>query len=180
MTDLAIVILAAGKGTRMRSGRAKVLHEILGEPMLAYSLATAATLSPARIVAVVSGAEQGGFALTHGEVVDEAVHDLQPLLDAADAANRRWLALKLLESDENVRDGVLPELAERLTFWRRQVEERSGEEVDVHISDSRFGHAHTLAQRVVRERGKLNRTLSDRLDRLVLSRWLGVPVFCFS
>jgi bifunctional UDP-N-acetylglucosamine pyrophosphorylase/glucosamine-1-phosphate N-acetyltransferase len=53
MTELAIVILAAGKGTRMRSSRAKVLHEILGEPMLAYPLATAAALSPARTVAVV-------------------------------------------------------------------------------------------------------------------------------
>jgi bifunctional UDP-N-acetylglucosamine pyrophosphorylase/glucosamine-1-phosphate N-acetyltransferase len=52
MTDLAIVILAAGKGTRMRSSRAKVLHEILGEPMLAYPLATAASLSPARTVVV--------------------------------------------------------------------------------------------------------------------------------
>jgi len=53
MTDLAILILAAGKGTRMRSGRAKVLHDILGEPLLAYPLAAAAQLGPSRIVIVV-------------------------------------------------------------------------------------------------------------------------------
>ncbi len=53
MTPLATLILAAGKGTRMRSGRAKVLHEILGEPMLAYPLATAAALEPSRIVVVI-------------------------------------------------------------------------------------------------------------------------------
>jgi bifunctional UDP-N-acetylglucosamine pyrophosphorylase/glucosamine-1-phosphate N-acetyltransferase len=53
MSDLAIILLAAGKGTRMRSGRAKVLHEMLGEPMLAYPAAAARALDPARIVAVV-------------------------------------------------------------------------------------------------------------------------------
>lgn len=53
MTDLAILILAAGKGTRMRSGRAKVLHELLGEPMLNYPLAMAVALEPARILAIV-------------------------------------------------------------------------------------------------------------------------------
>ncbi len=53
MSDLAILILAAGKGTRMRSGRAKVLHEILGEPMLVYPLAAAAHLRPSRIACVI-------------------------------------------------------------------------------------------------------------------------------
>ncbi len=53
MSDLAILILAAGKGTRMHSGRAKVLHEILGEPMLVYPLAAAAHLRPSRIVCVI-------------------------------------------------------------------------------------------------------------------------------
>src|SRR3990172_8118413 len=53
MSDLSILILAAGRGTRMHSGRAKVLHEMLGEPMLVYPLAAAAHLRPARIVTVI-------------------------------------------------------------------------------------------------------------------------------
>ncbi len=36
MQDVAAIILAAGKGTRMKSSRAKVLHEILGVPMIRY------------------------------------------------------------------------------------------------------------------------------------------------
>jgi len=35
---LAAIVLAAGKGTRMRSARAKVLHEILGRPLGAYPI----------------------------------------------------------------------------------------------------------------------------------------------
>jgi bifunctional UDP-N-acetylglucosamine pyrophosphorylase/glucosamine-1-phosphate N-acetyltransferase len=51
--ELAVLILAAGKGTRMKSGRAKVLHEIAGRPMLGYPLALAESLAPRHLVVVV-------------------------------------------------------------------------------------------------------------------------------
>ncbi len=50
---LAVVILAAGHGTRMKSRRAKVLHQIAGRPMLAYPLALAEALAPERLVVVI-------------------------------------------------------------------------------------------------------------------------------
>ncbi len=53
--DLAVVILAAGKGTRMKSDLHKVLHPIAGRPMLLHLIASAAALAPARTV-VVTGA----------------------------------------------------------------------------------------------------------------------------
>ena len=57
MTDetppLAIVVLAAGKGTRMKSSLHKVLHKVAGRPMIDHLLASAAQLVPARQVVVV-------------------------------------------------------------------------------------------------------------------------------
>ncbi len=50
---LAVVILAAGQGTRMRSSLNKVLHPIAGRPMLAYALEAARSLDPQRVVVVV-------------------------------------------------------------------------------------------------------------------------------
>ena len=56
---VAIVVLAAGKGTRMKSDLHKVLHPIAGRPMLLHLLDSAAALSPERVVAVVgAGREQ--------------------------------------------------------------------------------------------------------------------------
>ena len=56
---LAIVVLAAGKGTRMKSDLHKVLHPIAGRAMIDHLLASAAELAPARQVVVVgSGREQ--------------------------------------------------------------------------------------------------------------------------
>jgi bifunctional UDP-N-acetylglucosamine pyrophosphorylase/glucosamine-1-phosphate N-acetyltransferase len=54
---LAVVILAAGLGTRMKSDVPKVLHEVCGRPMLSYVIDAALSLSPERLV-VVTGPEQ--------------------------------------------------------------------------------------------------------------------------
>jgi bifunctional UDP-N-acetylglucosamine pyrophosphorylase / glucosamine-1-phosphate N-acetyltransferase len=51
----AIVIMAAGKGTRLKSKRAKVLHEIGGKPLLAHVIAAARHIVPARDIYVVVG-----------------------------------------------------------------------------------------------------------------------------
>src|SRR5690606_31462912 len=51
--SLTTVILAAGKGTRMKSERAKVLHEIGGRPLAAFAIDRALELDAARIVVVV-------------------------------------------------------------------------------------------------------------------------------
>ncbi|MBB3346296.1 bifunctional UDP-N-acetylglucosamine diphosphorylase/glucosamine-1-phosphate N-acetyltransferase GlmU [Sphingomonas sp. BK069] len=56
---VAVVVLAAGKGTRMKSDLHKVLHPIAGHPMLLHLLASAASLAPERTVVVVgAGREQ--------------------------------------------------------------------------------------------------------------------------
>ncbi len=57
--DLIGIVLAAGKGTRMKSATPKVLHDIAGRSMLAHVLAGCAALGPARMVTVVgAGGEQ--------------------------------------------------------------------------------------------------------------------------
>ena len=50
---LAVLLLAAGKSTRMKSLRTKVLHEICGRPMLAYPLAAAAQVGAEKLVVVI-------------------------------------------------------------------------------------------------------------------------------
>jgi len=52
-SDIACVMLAAGKGTRMKSARPKVLHPIAGRPMIAHLLETVRALEPARLAVVV-------------------------------------------------------------------------------------------------------------------------------
>ena len=51
---LAVIVLAAGQGTRMKSAVPKVLHAVGGRPMLAHVLGSAKALGAARIVVVTA------------------------------------------------------------------------------------------------------------------------------
>ncbi|MBS0525707.1 MAG: bifunctional UDP-N-acetylglucosamine diphosphorylase/glucosamine-1-phosphate N-acetyltransferase GlmU [Proteobacteria bacterium] len=53
-SPLAVVVLAAGAGTRMKSALPKVLHPVAGKPMLAHVLASVARLKPAKVVGVIA------------------------------------------------------------------------------------------------------------------------------
>ena len=58
-SELSVIVLVAGKGTRMKSQLPKVLQPLAGRPLLAHSLASVAALKPAQSVVVVGhGAEQ--------------------------------------------------------------------------------------------------------------------------
>ena len=52
-TPPAVIVLAAGGGTRMKSTRSKLLHEVAGHSMLSYALAAATEIQPQHVVVVV-------------------------------------------------------------------------------------------------------------------------------
>ncbi len=53
MSEVAIIVLAAGMGTRMKSNMPKVLHKVAGRSLLGHVLTSARALNPARVVVVV-------------------------------------------------------------------------------------------------------------------------------
>ncbi|MBL3590375.1 MAG: Fe(2+) transporter permease subunit FeoB [gamma proteobacterium endosymbiont of Lamellibrachia anaximandri] len=127
---------------------------------------------------LASGSVSGGFALAQEEVVEQAITEMEPLLqEEPERAKRRWLLLKMLEEDAFALSHANAVLETKVNEWRQAIENRAGEEADIHIADARYGHAHALAQTVVHERGKVGKTFSDRIDKVVLNRIFGIPVF---
>ena len=102
---IAAIVLAAGKGTRMKSTRHKVLHEIAGKAMIDHLLASVEELAPERTVAVVGEArEQLHEAL--GERVLFAVQD--PQLGTGHAVQQAAEALAGFDGDVLVLYGDVP------------------------------------------------------------------------
>jgi bifunctional UDP-N-acetylglucosamine pyrophosphorylase/glucosamine-1-phosphate N-acetyltransferase len=52
MNNIDVVILAAGKGTRMKSTQPKVMHQLAGKPLLDHVIDAATTLKPKEIIVV--------------------------------------------------------------------------------------------------------------------------------
>ena len=71
--ELAVVVLAAGEGTRMKSARPKVLHEVAHRPMMAHVLATVGELAPRRTLVVVA---------KDGEAVAAAAAPAEPVVQS--------------------------------------------------------------------------------------------------
>jgi bifunctional UDP-N-acetylglucosamine pyrophosphorylase / glucosamine-1-phosphate N-acetyltransferase len=82
--DIAVIVLAAGKGTRMKSDLHKVLHPIAGRAMLEHLLDSLAAVSPARTVVVAGDRHEQLARALAGRGIDIALQE--PQLGTAHAA----------------------------------------------------------------------------------------------
>ena len=106
MTDFAAIILAAGKGTRMKSDMHKVLHPIAGKPMLMHILDEFEGLSPKQTVVVVGDRREQIDAAIEGREVVTALQD--PQHGTAHAALQAKSALEGFSGNVLVTFGDVP------------------------------------------------------------------------
>jgi len=103
---IAAIILAAGKGTRMKSETHKVLHPIAGRPMLLHLLESVAALAPARTVIVVGSMREQLEGALVGRGIDFAVQE--PQLGTAHAVLQAKAALADFDGDILLLSGDVP------------------------------------------------------------------------
>jgi UDP-N-acetylglucosamine pyrophosphorylase len=104
--SLAIIIMAAGKGTRMKSDLPKVLHEANGKPLVAYVIEKSQALDPARIVLIVGHQAELVRQATAGYTVDYALQE--PQLGTGHAVMQAEAALKEFEGEIIILSGDAP------------------------------------------------------------------------
>ncbi|NEO32737.1 MAG: Fe(2+) transporter permease subunit FeoB [Symploca sp. SIO3C6] len=114
-------------------------------------------------------------------VVEEAIAQLVPLVNEKSAnptVEPRWGALKLLQ----YQDQVAPELNNKdveklIVKHRRQIHQVLEEDIDIIIADSRYGFVRQVLQGAAKLTREVSTTVSDKIDQVVLNRWLGIPIF---
>ena len=150
----------------------------LGCPVIPVVATTQEGISElkARMLDVIEGRLQAGYALSFDEIVENAIGVLRHPISEIDPVNSRWLAIKLLEGD-SATEGLNEQIQALAEQQKQYLYERSNEDSDILIADSRFGHAHALTRQVQQQKLKISRSFSDRIDQLVLGRWTGIPFF---
>lgn len=109
--------------------------------------------------------------------VEAAVSRIADLLTVS-APRRRWYAVKVLERDEKVVPQMKLDAEARKTVdeLRRTLEEKRDDDIESIITDERYRYIQKLVSTTVKKSGtKL--TVSDRIDRVVTNRILGIPIF---
>ncbi len=113
--------------------------------------------------------------------VEEAISTISAYLTADPAAveyGARWTAVKLLESDIDVEKFPVPvEVREIVPDLQKKIGAILGEDPDIAIADGRYGFISAVCRKAVDRRNVLRKTVSDLIDKVVLNRFLGIPVF---
>ena len=152
------------------------LSAALGCPVLPI-VAAKGTGLPALKDAMLAPPAPAPRPVTYGPEIEAALADLTPRVAAAgQTAAPRWIALELLEGSPPLLDR-LPALAAPVRAARDTAEAALGYEADTAIASSRYDRVADIASAAVRRRGEAGQTVSDRIDRVVLNRVLGIPLF---
>ncbi len=155
MRPLAIVILAAGKGTRMRSDIPKVLHKIAGKSVVGHAAAAPASLSPERLVIVVGPGMEHVVADVPGAVAalqQERLGTAHAVLAARDA-------LKDFNGDLMILNGDVP-LIQPQTLVDLRASVSNGAAVAVLGFECTTEHAY--GRLIVDGAGGLDRIVEDK------------------
>lgn len=170
MTDVA-----AAKGMQVD---ADALARQLGFPVVPV-VASAGTgideLKTAIIKAADTPSRSHGL-VTYDSVLEAAIERLAQRIATEMTDSRvtpRWLAARLLEGDDLACQQAGPVLAAAA----REAAVAFADDLDILLADARYGSANRIANGCVRVTGKVSRDLTDRIDRIVLNRVLGIPIF---
>jgi len=124
--NTSLIILAAGKGTRMNSELPKVLHPIAGDPMLVHAIAAGATLDPAHTVVVAGHGAEAVTKAAHAFDETAIVVVQHEQLGTAHAVNQAKDALADFDGTAIVLYGdtpfVSPETLERMVQAAQEVD----------------------------------------------------------
>ena len=113
------------------------------------------------------------------KAVEKAVNEIEGLVPAKiSEENRRWYAVKLLERDSKVKEGLsLPASAQsRIEEIASGLEEAEDDDTESIVTDGRYQYIQKVVSANVKRSGN-KMTVSDKIDRIVTNRVLGLPIF---
>ncbi|MFT3849983.1 MAG: Fe(2+) transporter permease subunit FeoB [Propionivibrio sp.] len=128
------------------------------------------------IIKAVETPSRPTASVDYSEALNATVAKLVARIEASGSASRassRWLAVRLLEGDDLARQTV----GEALALEGKQEALQFGDDLDILVADARYSLANRVANASVRISGQVARDVTDRIDRVVLNRVLGIPIF---
>lgn len=113
------------------------------------------------------------------KAVEKAVNEIEGLVPAnISEENKRWYAVKLLERDSKVKEGLnLPASAQsRIEEIASELEKAEDDDTESIVTDGRYQYIQKVVSANVKRSGN-KMTVSDKIDRIVTNRVLGLPIF---
>ncbi|MDP2195969.1 MAG: Fe(2+) transporter permease subunit FeoB [Rhodocyclaceae bacterium] len=170
MTDVA-----EAKGMRVDTAE---LAAQLGCPVLPVIASQGKGIDALKAALLAAAMEQprASASLTYVDAVEMAIAALiDPLTQTVKAGKvaPRWLTVRLLEGDDLAKRTVGPDIAALAARHAADL----ADDLDIYVADAHYGLANRIANAAVKVTGRVERDTTDRIDRVVLNRALGIPIF---
>ncbi|OLQ88969.1 ferrous iron transport protein B [Vibrio panuliri] len=153
----------------------KALEKVLGCPVFAISANNKAQVGEFKELlhkVVVQGVTLDAMKLDYDSEFEATLDAVEENFTGQESAARA-LAIRALEQDVLVLNALKPEQRELLNQKRLAL----SMDVDLHVADTKYTFLHEQCKKVRRSEGKLSHSFTEKVDRVILNKWIGVPFF---
>ncbi len=114
----------------------------------------------------------GAVEHTLAHIEELALHDMPEEI-------QKWYAIKLFERDEKVREklNLAPEVLEHIEKDIAACEEELDDDAESIITGERYNYIGSIIDHCYKKKNKGGLSTSDKIDRVITNRWLGLPIF---
>ncbi|NOH23373.1 Fe(2+) transporter permease subunit FeoB [Vibrio europaeus] len=154
----------------------KALEKVLGCPVMAISANNKSQVQSFKDrlhKALVQGVALNEIRLDYGAEFEQAIETIAPIFKSQSEVSARALAIRALENDLL----VVNSLAESDRVIVTAEQQKVGLDIDLLVADVKYTFLHQQCQKVRRSEGKLSHSFTEKVDTIILNKWVGVPFF---
>lgn len=111
----------------------------------------------------------------YNEVIEKAVAEISAKLSLGEKS--RWFAVQLLEHTPGIESLFEEEKLKDVLKIVEETDKHFEGNTDIEITNARYQLVSDIAEKVIVREGCVGATLTDRIDRIILNRWMGLPIF---
>jgi ferrous iron transport protein B len=173
---LNMVDVAESRGMQVDS---EALSDLLGCPVVPIVARKSKGIDALleQLLSTLASAHGGAFHMEYAEAIERAIDKLVLSMETnrRQLFSSRWQGLQCLE--EYYPSFATAEFKQTCREAAAVIKDETGEDADSLIAASRYELAHQVASKVIEQAEMSGQTWSDRIDQLVLNRYLGMPFF---
>lgn len=111
----------------------------------------------------------------YNETIEKAIGEISGKLALGE--KKRWFAVQFLEHAPGIENLLEGENLKDVLQIVEQTDKHFEGNTDIEITNTRYQLVSDIAKKVIVRAGNIGSTLTDRIDRVILNRWMGLPIF---
>lgn len=155
----------------------KQLSKALGCEVVEISAlkGTGVTEAAEKAVKLATGKKSPVIAHSFDQKAEEIISRVEDKITGIDDAQKRFFAIKLLESDDKIGEQLksVPDVSAEI----KELEDAFDDDAESIITNERYTYISSIIGKCVKKNAEKKLTTSDKIDKIVTNRWLALPIF---